>query len=261
MPEFHLADSFIDKLIYTISQGKKHLITTFFVGVFSMTTYAAPINFSEVIGQFNEKKHPDFVELNQFGFKTNKPNMFLRKEAAEKLLQAYQDFQKVHPDIPFVIISAARNYDYQKAIWTRKWNTLYPKYKNDLNTAKDILRFSSMPGTSRHHWGTDIDITHLESDYFYNDPKGKVLYQWLIKNMSHYGFCQPYTPGRKGGYQKEEWHWSYQPLAASYLATYKMYLENQPNLIIQKMDFSGHNRLPLTSLINEYVFSVDKSCY
>lgn len=118
-----------------------------------------------------------------------------------------------------------------------------------------------MPGTSRHHWGTDVDITSVSSDYFRKDKQGKILYQWLQDNMPKYGFCQSFSEGRKGGYQPEEWHWSYKPIAKKYLAAYKITLEQNEQLIMGKLDFAGHNKIQLKSLIQEYVLDVNPDCY
>ena len=65
-----------------------------------------------------------------------------------------------------------------------------------------------MPGTSRHHWGTDIDMTDM-SVAFYNTRKGKKMYDWMSKNAAKFGFYQPFNANRKDGYQEEKWHWSY----------------------------------------------------
>lgn len=217
-----------------------------------------PGNF--LLGQYDETLDARFVNLSQTSLPTNKPNMWLQKEVTDKLLRAYLDFKRDHPDIPFVIVSATRNYQYQNGIWARKWQATYPKFNDHQQTAKDILRFSSMPGTSRHHWGTDIDITNLNSSYFLNDPKGKILYAWLQENMPKYGFCQPYTKGRKQGYQTEEWHWSYQPLSSKYIAQYRQLMADSPETVTQQLTFLGHTNLPLEPLIEQYVFSVDKRC-
>jgi len=52
-----------------------------------------------------------------------------------------------------------------------------------------------MPGTSRHHWGSDVDLYSLE-DIDFLKGNGKIIYQWLTDNAASYGFCQPYTAGR-----------------------------------------------------------------
>lgn len=222
---------------------------------------ANSISIDKLIGQFNEKKDNDFISLDSTILPVNKSGMYLQKEPTEQLIKAYQDFKKQHPKIPFVVVSATRNYSYQNGIWQRKWNTLFPKLKNEQQTAVDILQYSSMPGSSRHHWGTDFDITSLSSDYFKQDSQGKILHQWLEENMPKYGFCRPFSEGRSGGYQPEEWHWSYKPIAKEYLKQYQMILEQEPAKIISKLNFSGYNKITLADLLKEYVLDVNSDCF
>lgn len=81
----------------------------------------------------------------------------LRKEAHDAFLQmknaAYSD------GIDLKIVSSYRNFGRQEMIWERK----YMKYTEDdgmdpLLAIDKIIEYSTIPGTSRHHWGTDIDI-------------------------------------------------------------------------------------------------------
>lgn len=79
-----------------------------------------------------------------------------------------------------------------------------------------------MPGSSRHHWGTDIDLNSLENNYFLSG-EGKRIYMWLSSHAKDYGFAQVYTnpePTLRPGYAEEKWHWSYLPLANNYLKQY-----------------------------------------
>jgi len=131
----------------------------------------------------------------------------------------------------------------------------FPKLKTYEATAKKILEYSSMPSTSRHHWGTDIDINSLESDYF-KSGKGKLEYEWLTKNEPKYGFYQVYTSKKNGrtGYSEEEWHWSYLPLANIYLSKY--------NTLIKLNDikgFKGFESARKIDVIKDYVNGIE--CY
>jgi len=84
-------------------------------------------------------------------------------------------------------------------------------------------------GTSRHHWGTDIDLNSFNNKYF-ESGKGKKIYDWLTSNASSFGFCQPYTPKgdhRPHGYNEEKWHWSYQPVSQDITDYAEQYLRNE----------------------------------
>lgn len=235
-----------------------HTITLLLCSTFAM---AQPISLDKLTGQFDEKKDNNFIALDSTILPVNKKGMYLQKEPAQQLIKAYNDFKKSYPDIPFIVVSATRNYTYQNGIWQRKWDDLLPKLHEPQKIAEQILKLSSMPGTSRHHWGTDIDITSVSSSYFRNDKKGIILYQWLQKNLPKYGFCQPFNEGRKGGYLPEEWHWSYKPISSQYIAQYKAILDSEPDKIIQRLNFTGHDKITLESLVKQYVLTVNSECY
>jgi D-alanyl-D-alanine carboxypeptidase len=180
-----------------------------------------------LIGKIDPAKDTAFVKIgSQY---TSKPDIYLRKAA-------YAAFQEMHAaalkdGIKLEIISATRNFSAQKGIWERKWDggTLVGG-KNLAQTEPDpaaralkILSYSSMPTTSRHHWGTDVDLNNLENSYFASGT-GKKIYDWLIAHAPSYGFCQTYTaigPERPHGYQEEKWHWSYMPIASRFLKAFK----------------------------------------
>jgi hypothetical protein len=83
-----------------------------------------------------------------------------------------------------------------------------------------ILRFSAVPGASRHHWGTEVDLNSTTSNDWgaTTGPAGRpgslfALGQWLQANASRVGFIQTYTAGRSAGHEEEPWHYSYAPIA------------------------------------------------
>ena len=162
------------------------------------------------------------------------------------------------------ILSATRTFQDQKNIWESKFKHLQ-KY-NTRDKVLRILKYSAMPGTSRHHWGTDIDIIYSKknpslTDRIFRSGYGLRVYQWLRKNASEFGFCQPYllepekrNPGKYSiGYQEEKWHWSYKPLAAQYLTKYKKYIKE-----LKPKGFSGHEAGE--RLYEQFIFNIHPEC-
>ena len=89
-----------------------------------------------------------------------------------------------------------------------------------------ILRYSAIPGTSRHHWGTDLDVYDARAvpeGYRLQLSTAEVsaggpfdaLHCWLDERMAaqtSHGFYRPYSEDR-GGVAPERWHLSYAPLS------------------------------------------------
>ncbi|SHF51887.1 LD-carboxypeptidase LdcB, LAS superfamily [Fodinibius roseus] len=174
-----------------------------------------------VTGQFDFETHDDFVRVDsQYADK----EIYLHEKTYEAF-KAMADSAKAD-GITFTLISGTRNFDYQKSIWDRKWNN--STADSDLDKALEILEYSSMPMTSRHHWGTDIDLNDLNNSYF-ESGQGRKEYEWLKAHANDFGFYQPYTDkslNGRTGYNEEKWHWSYLPLASQYLKFYNQHISN-----------------------------------
>ena len=141
------------------------------------------------------------------------------------------------------IVSSFRSFNKQKEIWNRKFK------KNDsLGFSKDknilkIIEYSTIPGTSRHHWGTDIDIVDdnfkpegdvLLTEKFYNDGPYVQLKKWLDMNSEKFGFYIVYTKNSKRkGFKHEPWHYSFKPISKDILNELlkvnfsKLFIENE----------------------------------
>jgi len=173
-------------------------------------------------------------------------------------------FNKDYPKIRIYVTSSTRSFYSQKYIWEAKWTgkrrvdgkKLNKTMKNKRERALKILNFSSMPGTSRHHWGTDFDINSLENSY-YEKGKGKIIYSWLKKNGSKFGFGQPYTKERSKGYNEERWHWSYLPISKKFLKDWNIHVK-YGNKYFNKKSFKGASISG--NLASIYVNSIDLSC-
>lgn len=155
------------------------------------------------------------------------------------------------------VISGGRNFNMQKVIWEKKWNARRPNFKSDRETALDILKYSSMPGTSRHHWGTDLDVNSLEPSYFASG-KGKLEYEWLQNNAGRFGFCQTYdnkSNSGRSGYSEEKWHYSYMPISTVLLNQY-----NEKISYEKISGFAGSQTAKEVEMIRDYVNGIAVSC-
>jgi LAS superfamily LD-carboxypeptidase LdcB len=139
------------------------------------------------------------------------------------------------------ILSGFRSFDKQLSIWNRKAGGQLAVLDSsarpiDISTLTErelvfsILRWSALPGASRHHWGTDLDVydaatrpvgyeIELIPSEFESAGMFAPLSHWLdecIANRLSFGFFRPYDRDRNG-VAPERWHLSYAPLASPYL--------------------------------------------
>ncbi len=224
----------------------------------------------DVTGGINPSSDSSFINLKKTFIRTDSKNHFLRKEAAsalEKMSASFDSYIKElnaeraknnQPGVAvkITVISSTRTFDDQARIWNSKWNGSYSKERNLYKRGINILDFSSMPGTSRHHWGTDFDINSLNNSFF-ESGEGQILYMWLVVNAARFGFAQPFTSGRSGGYQEEKWHWSYLPLSKKFLTEWNArYAEKKDFYILKK--FSGSDLF--IDKAEEYVNTISPVC-
>lgn len=213
-------------------------------------------------GHFNPSERADFafipVNYNTSGYET-----YLRRETLDAFIKMAEIAKK--DNIELKIASATRNFNYQKNLWNDKWTgltlvdgkNLYKSISDGKERFNKILEYSAAPGTSRHHWGTDIDINNANPAYFAT-TKGKNVYLWLSENAFRFGFCQPYNQKNKNrpyGYNEEKWHWSYLPLARTFTQEYKNLITDQ-----DINGFEGDEYVPTLNLINNYVLAINLDC-
>jgi len=133
--------------------------------------------------------------------------------------------------IDLAIASGYRGYEQQKKIWNKKFTNFIEKEKlSQIDALNKCIEFSAIPGTSRHHWGTEIDIIDLAVEpckdpliqtEFLSGGRFEKLYNWLKINANNYGFYEIYTDvATRTGFKFEPWHYSYKPLSANYLEIY-----------------------------------------
>lgn len=228
-----------------------------------MASHPDTVALNYLLGKFDPAKDTAFAKIADIHAKGSARGAYLHKESYAAFVRMYEAAQK--DGINFTILSATRNFNRQKEIWEGKWKGSIKVGGKDLSVtvpdpverARTILLYSSMPGTSRHHWGTDMDINSLDNHYF-DSGKGKAEYEWLVAHAHEYGFCQPYTAKgveRPNGYEEERWHWSYMPLAKKYLSAYGRQVT--PDMI---GGFDGAETAAKLNVIENYVMGVSPVC-
>lgn len=173
------------------------------------------ITYEELIGKGNPELYGD-------GFQ-------LRKEAYEAFMR--MQAQALKSDIRIQIVSSYRGYSHQNRIWERKYKRNINKGLSPQKTIEKIIEYSTIPGTSRHHWATDIDIIDanvaqpssvLQPNHFETNGCYRKLKLWMENNAHNYGFYLVYTNAHnRNGFKFEPWHYSFKPLSKAYLSRYK----------------------------------------
>lgn len=166
----------------------------------------------------------------------------VHKDIIQPLQQLYARAREAGFDIR--VASSFRCFERQLAIWNAKATGQRPVLDAegrplDLTTLDDwqkvqaIMRWSALPGASRHHWGTDIDVydgAAVAGDYQLQLTPAECeapgpfapFHRWLdeaIANQTSAGFYRPYAHDW-GGVAPEPWHLSFAPLAQLFVAAH-----------------------------------------
>jgi LAS superfamily LD-carboxypeptidase LdcB len=167
-------------------------------------------------------------------------------------------------NVDMQIVSSYRGFDRQLQIWKNKWSgkaSVLDANENRLDVTKlsdkekilAILTWSALPGASRHHWGTDLDVydkntvEQSQHDFQlvcneYDQGPCTQLNNWLNKNAINFGFNRPYAK-YNGGIAREPWHLSFQSSADKMLVHLDEYtlLENLKKSNILGLDCIAAN--------------------
>lgn len=144
--------------------------------------------------------------------------------ALKEVMEAYWKLkeQAAHSGWHLILVSGHRTFYSQRRIWNKFDKSLLKMSSLDEKArVRAIMSVVSVPGLSRHHWGTDMDISEesLRGRLVKITPSTpkKVLdfYRWMEENAPHFGFCKVYL-GKRGAVVDEPWHWSYFPFSRVY---------------------------------------------
>ncbi|MCK6695166.1 MAG: M15 family metallopeptidase [Thermoanaerobaculia bacterium] len=212
------------------------------------------VDLNYLMGKFDPARHPDFVPVGKPY--THKPGMMLRRETFAAFKKMWAAAKK--DGVTLTIISSTRSFEQQKNIWEGKWSRFAAEHPQADARARKILEYSAMPGASRHHWGTDIDLNDLNNPSFEPGGRHVNVYAWLKVHAYEFGFCQPYTAKgdqRPHGYNEEKWHWSYLPLAMPLLRQYSEAVRDE-----MLRGFSGAETAKPLHMVDHYALGINQDC-
>jgi len=210
------------------------------------------------LGQAQEQEYDMMELMGKADIELYGDGFELRKEAYDALVEMQQAAIKDGIDIK--VVSSYRSFDRQVTIFERK----FIKY-TDVNEMEPlpaidkIIEYSTIPGTSRHHWGTEIDIVDgsvpaegdvLVPEKFQSDGPYAKLKAWMDEHAKEYGFYLVYTDdAKRRGFKYEPWHYSYAPLSIPMLTTFR-----KKNIMhyLEKEDFEGLEHFT-TGFIKTYI--------
>lgn len=179
--------------------------------------------------------------------------------------------------LDLVAFSGFRDFERQLAIWNGKFRGERPMQDRagrpldvaGLSAAEKveaILWWSALPGASRHHWGTDLDVMDaaavpagyklkvIPQEYLPGGPFHR-LTTWLDSHMYGFGFFRPFTTER-GGVSPEPWHLSYAPVAA---VAARQFSAQALRGVLEAVDIEGKPQVldALDRNYSKYVVNVD----
>jgi LAS superfamily LD-carboxypeptidase LdcB len=202
------------------------------------------------------------------------PRCTLHRGAVEPFL-ALRD-AAARAGIDLVPVSSFRDFQRQQLIWNgkcrgerelldRNGQRVDPATLDQDGLVSAILLWSALPGASRHHWGTDMDVidanavpasgaVRLEPAEYAAGGRFSRLNDWLDANAATFGFYRPYAVDL-GGVHPEPWHLSYAPLAQQALAAFSLQVLEDA-LEAEGIDALDAVRLRLPEIVNRYVMNV-----
>jgi LAS superfamily LD-carboxypeptidase LdcB len=187
--------------------------------------------------------------------------------ALPEVMKAYWDLKKKAQEDHWhlILVSGYRSFKSQRRIWNTSDEAYLKKGATDQKKRVEaVMSLASVPGLSRHHWGTDLDISEIslrgQLVNIEEDTPEKVLkfYRWMEDNAPKFGFCKVYL-GKEGLVKHEPWHWTYLPFSKTYqkgflgIGDFKRIFD----INIEDVDYLMRN---FKKILNNYNRSVNPAC-
>lgn len=183
-----------------------------------------------------DQKFLDFFNLSKNDYTESSQGLLVHKSIENDLKR--MQAAALEDGVAIALLSSYRSFEQQLNIWNEK-ATGKRVIRNDdemivniedLNEDElihAIMRYSAIPGLSRHHFGTDMDVYDpnsiddnykvklVASEYDDEGPFAK-LNQWMDKNLESFGFYRPYSHDQ-GRLAQEPWHISHRETATNFV--------------------------------------------
>lgn len=183
------------------------------------------------------------------------PENLLQKEVLEAFEIMKSEAAK--DGIHLKTVSGYRSFKRQNQIWNYKYKKYAATGLGPNAIFDSITTYSAVPGTSRHHWGTEIDVIDGSKIYtgdaliapnFHGNGPFCALNEWMEKNSSRFGFELVYTlDHNRTGFNYEPWHYSYVPLSRK---RYHNYLQNiKLTSFLKKRNINGIDKIDEQQII------------
>ena len=165
-----------------------------------------------------------------------------------------------------ILVSGYRSFNHQRHIWNH-FDSLYQKTDNldQKGRARAVMSLVSVPGLSRHHWGTELDISEAslrgQLVNVHPDTPNKVVqfYDWMEQNAPQYGFCKTYI-GKHGAVRDEPWHWSYLPFSRIYQQQF-MAIKDFHGIMNDKVSNVGYLMKNFPKILKQEIRSINTECF
>ena len=202
---------------------------------FSEETFLQDFSRNQLIGKGN----PDIVGDSYLSKMHKETATALKRMKAEALKS----------NINIEVVSAYRSFQRQKEIFEGKYVKYTSEGLSPMKAIEKIIEYSTIPGTSRHHWGTDLDLIDgnaprpesvLVASNFHGTGPFCKMKEWMDEHAESFGFYEVYTNNaNRKGFKYEPWHFSYAPVSKPMLQAYKK-LDIKEILSEEKVKGSAH---------------------
>ncbi len=194
---------------------------------------------------------------------------FLKGNDYKLQVKVYDALQKMivaasKKNIKIDVVSAYRSFDHQNRLWKTKYEKFINRGYSVKGAVYKIIEYTAIPGTSRHHWGTEVDLrdsSKRNTKYLKSDSNSKYQ-KWMQENAHKFGFYLAYTDNKfRKGYNYESWHYSYREISKPML---NAYLKLEINNVLKNENIAGNTVFTkdfMDKYVEEHILGINDYLY